>query len=187
MTAMGLSIKPSDAQKDAAPMTTVDTIIEQALYAVSTEGKLDDKGMSIRLSKTERQYLLDLQEQSGLKRSPIMRVATRVLAMLYLNRGATSQMLLATDGLLDHEDRYEAASERVISRLLSRIPRLRAKGTTGEARAAKVAEQVRRKVEAWEDEFWREQTLGRYEREIRPLLKGELPQRPRVVAMQEAT
>lgn len=179
---MALSLKPSDAEREKPALRTIEQAIDDALCASRTEGKLN-KLLRLRYGRAHELVVLDAVERFHLKPSAAWRFLNLVSGALIARYGAMSQVMLAANGILDHEDRFQQESDRLIIRLQQLIPKLRAMGVRGEARAAERAEKIRKIIDDWDNDFWREQTLGRYEREIRPLLKGEASQRPRVLAM----
>ena len=179
---MALSLRPSDAQRDIPTSRTVEQVIDDAFCALRTEGTLD-KILRVRYGSAVELVVLDTVERFHLKPSAACRLLILAAGAFIASQGAMSGVMLAANGILDHEERFQQESDRLIIRLQQLVPKLRAMGVRGEARATERAEKIRKMIDDWDNEFWREQTLGRYEREIRPLLKGEASQRPRVVAM----
>ena len=179
---MGVSLRPSHAERETPASRSIEQIIEDALGALRNEGELD-KHMHLRYGRAVELVVLDTVERFHVKPSAAWRLLALTAGALIASQGALSGVMLAANGILDHEERYQQESDRLIIRLEQLIQKLRAIGVRGEARATERAEKIRKTISSWDNDFWRERTLDRYEREIRPLLKGEPQQRPRMVAM----
>ena len=178
---MGLSLRPRDAY---VPLTH-EEMIEGALVGMRNQGQLT-KVKSVRYDDTEDLIIQEVKDVFGFtKDAPAMRCMWRVAGPMMLNEGTATSTLLRAFARVGKDERHRVLSGELIDRLDRQVQELKKLGKAGEARAAQRIQDVQADLSGWDDDFWREQTLGRIDREIRPLLKGETPQRPRVVAMPE--